>query len=226
MEPGSSPAKKRSSTAAARRDATTLPPGASRVLQTLVDELAQLPGIGKRTAERLAYYLLRVPAEEALRLASAIRDVKESLRHCKTCYHITEAEECAICLDSERDAGTVCVVEQPKDVYAIEATGSYRGRYHVLLGSLAPLDGVQPDDLTIAPLLERVARGDIGEVILATNPNFEGDGTALLLRERLRSFPQVRVTRIARGMPSGSHIEHVSKTIVQDAMEGRREMVE
>jgi len=222
----SSPLKKRSASSAERHGGTTLPPGASRVLLTLVEELARLPGIGKRTAERLAYYLLRVPASEALKLAAAIRDVKQSLRHCKTCFHITEAEECGICLDPQRDAGTICVVEEPKDVYAIEATATYKGRYHVLLGALAPLDGVGPEDLTIDALVERVSRGDVREVILATNPNFEGDGTALLLRERLRSFERVRVTRIARGMPSGSHIEHVSKTIVQDAMEGRREMAE
>ncbi len=224
---GSSPLKKRSSQAAGGgREAPQPPAGASRVLQALVEELAKVPGIGKKTAERLAYHILRQPKSEALRLAHAIRDVKENVRHCKICFHITEAEECAICLDPERDPAVICVVEQSKDVYAIEATSSYHGRYHVLLGALAPLDGVEPAHLTIEALLERIRAGGVREVILATNPNFEGDGTALLLKERLRSHPEVRVTRIARGIPSGSHIEHVSRTIVQDALEGRREMSE
>lgn len=200
------------------------PAGASEVLHTLIREFEGLPGIGRKTAERLAYYVLRVPQEEAMKLAYAIRDVKKTLRNCKTCFHITEGDECAICSDSDRDPGTICVVEQSKDVYAIEGSGSYRGKYHVLLGAFAPLDGVVPDDLTIEPLLRRVRKGSVEEVIIATNPNFEGDGTALLLSEKLKAMPQVRVTRLARGMPSGSHLEHVSRTIVSDALEGRREM--
>jgi recombination protein RecR len=183
-----------------------------------------LPGIGRRTAERLAYHVLRTPPEEAMKLADAIREVKETLRHCRTCYNITEREECAVCEDETRDRTTICVVEQPKDLYAIEASLSYRGLYHVLLGTVAPLEGVSPAELTIGALLARLKGGAVKEVILATNPNFEGDGTALLLRERLRSFPEVRVTRIARGMPSGSQLEHVAKTIVSDALEGRLEM--
>ena len=224
-EPHSSPLKKRSlHSVGGGGEPPQTPPGVSRVLQSLVEELARLPGIGKKTAERLAYHLLRVPKEEALRLAHAIGEVKESVRHCKTCFHITEGEVCSICLDAGRDSGVVCVVEQSKDVYAIEATSSYHGRYHVLLGALAPLDGVEPEHLTIEPLLARIRAGGVHELIIATNPNFEGDGTALLLREKLRGVPDVRVTRIARGIPSGSHIEHVSRTIVQDALEGRREM--
>ena len=224
-EPGSTPLKDRSSRGAGASpdEVASPPPGVSRVFQNLVEELEKLPGIGRKTAERLAYHILRVPADEAMDLAYAIRDVKKNLRHCKTCYHVTETEECAICLDSQRDAGLICIVEQPKDVYSIEATGAYRGRYHVLLGSFAPLEGITPQDLTVEPLLERVRAGGVREVIIATNPNFEGDGTALLLREKLKAFPDVRVTRIARGIASGSHIEHVSRTIVADAMEGRRE---
>lgn len=199
-------------------------PGASRILQALVEELERLPGVGKRTAERLAYFILRSPNEDALRLAHAIREVKQSLRHCRHCFHVTEAEVCSVCSDPARDPSTLCVVEEPKDVYSIEATGSYRGHYHVLLGAFSPLDGVGPEDLTIEALLGRLRTGSVREVILATNPNFEGDGTALLLREKLREFSGLRVTRLARGLPSGSNLEHVSRTIVQDALEGRREM--
>lgn len=193
-------------------------------LRALVTELENLPGIGRRTAERLAYHILRAPRDEALRLASAIEEVKASVRHCRTCYHITEREECAICEDASRDPGTICVVEDPKDLLAIEASGSYRGLYHVLLGSFAPLDGVGPSDLTIEPLLRRLAGGTVREVIIATNPDFEGDGTALLLRERLQKITGIRITRIARGVPSGSHLEHASRNIVSDALEGRRDM--
>ena len=191
-----------------------------------MEAFEQLPGIGRKSAERLAYHILRVSAEEALRLADAIRSVKESLRHCKTCYNIAEGERCAICDDPTRDPTTICVVEEPKDLYAIESSGSYRGLYHVLLGTLAPLEGVDPSDLTFVALLSRLEKGGVREVILATNPSFEGDGTALYLREKLRAVHGLKVTRIARGMPSGSHLEHVARTIVSDALEGRREMVE
>jgi recombination protein RecR len=189
-----------------------------------VREIELLPGIGRKTAERLAYHVLRMPAEDAMRLARAIRDVKENLRHCKTCFSIAEREECSICEDATRDATTICVVEEPRDLYAIEATAAYRGRYHVLLGAFAPLEGVAPSDLTIEALLARLGAGGVKEVILAMNPNFEGDGTALYLREKLKAFPGLRITRIARGVPSGSHLEHVSRAIVSDALEGRREM--
>jgi recombination protein RecR len=198
----------------------------TKAVQGLIGEFERLPGIGRKTAERLAYYVLRSPADEAMKLANAIRDVKKNVRHCKICFNITEGEICPICEEPSRDAATICVVEQPKDLHAIEASGSFHGRYHVLLGALAPLDGVTPDDLTLVSLLERVEQGCVKEVILATNPNFEGEGTALLLREKLKAFPGVRITRIARGIPSGSHLEHASSTIVADALEGRREMDE
>jgi recombination protein RecR len=201
-------------------------PPSAQALQSLVQELERLPGIGRRTAERLAYHLLKVPREEALRLAQSIRDVKLNIRYCRTCFNITEKEECAICEDAARDPGLICVVEQPKDLNAIEASGSYRGRYHVLLGAFAPLDGVSTADLTLEALVARVRAGGIREVILATNPNFEGDGTALLLREQLKGIPDLKVTMIARGVPTGSHLEHASRAIVADALEGRRELAD
>jgi recombination protein RecR len=206
--------------------ATPSAAGTSQSLQELVAEFERLPGIGRRTAERLAYHVLRAPAEEALRLARAISEVKRNVRHCKVCFNITEGDVCAICEDPGRDPSTICVVEQPKDLWAIEGSGSYRGRYHVLLGAFAPLEGVTPSDLTIDALLSRLTEGGVTEVILATNPNFEGDGTALFLKEKLKAFPAVRITRIARGIPSGSHIEHAARNIVSDALEGRREMQE
>lgn len=199
-------------------------PPASGPLEALVRAFESLPGVGRKTAERLAYHVLRSPREEAMRLCDAIRDVKENLRHCSVCFNVASGERCSVCEDPSRDAGTVCVVERPTDVQAIEATGSYRGRYHVLLGALAPLEGVGDADLTVDALVARVREGGIREVILATNPNFEGDGTALYVRDRLKAFPGVRVTRIARGVPSGSHLERMGKTIVSDALEGRREM--
>jgi len=198
----------------------------TRTLQLLVAELERLPGIGRKTAERLAYYILRIPSEEAMKLAYAIRDVKKNVRHCKSCFNVTEKEVCAICEDPTRDQEVLCVVEQPKDLQAIEASGSYRGCYHVLLGAFAPLDGVTPADLTIQALLSRIEERGVKEVILATNANFEGDGTALFLRERLKGFSGLRITRLARGMPSGSQLEHVSRSIVSDALEGRREMAD
>ncbi len=194
----------------------------TQALQSLIAEFERLPGIGRKTAERLAYHVLRSPAEEVLKLAEAIRAVKETVRNCRICFNIAEKDLCPICEDPARDAATICVVEQPKDLYAIEKTGAYRGRYHVLMGAFAPLEGVNPEDLTIEPLFRRIEAGGVNEVILATNPNFEGDGTALYIAERLKGFPGVRVTRLARGMPSGSLLEHASKTIVSDALEGRR----
>jgi recombination protein RecR len=194
----------------------------TQALQNLIAEFERLPGIGAKTAERLAYHVLRSAPEEILKLADAIRQVKETVRNCRICFNIAERELCPICEDATRDEGTICVVEEPKDVLAIEKTGAYRGRYHVLMGTFAPLEGVAPEDLTIEPLLGRLAAGGAREVILATNPNFEGDGTALYIAEKLRAFPGLKVTRLARGMPSGSLLEHVSKTIVSDALEGRR----
>lgn len=194
-------------------------------LQKLVTEFERLPGIGHKSAERLAYFVFRTPAEEALKLAQAIRDVKENIRHCRLCFNIAEGELCSICDDDSRERGVLCVVEQPKDLYAIEQSGSYRGRYHVLQGVFAPLEGVAPEDLTLKELLDRIRKEEVEEVIIATNPNFEGEGTALYLQERFKDLPRpVRVTRLARGIPSGSNLEHVSPNIVSDAIEGRRRM--
>ena len=198
---------------------------ASQALQKLISEFQTLPGVGHKTAERLAYFVLRSPREEAEKLADAIRAVKELIRNCEVCFHIAEGERCGICEDAGRDRSVLCVVEEPKDVHAIEQSGSYRGLYHVLQGSFSPLDGVSPEDLTIQALLARVREGSVREVILATNPDFEGEGTALYLHEQLKALSSdLSVTRLARGMPSGSHLEHVSKNIVSDALEGRREM--
>lgn len=201
----------------------------TEALTNLIQEFERLPGIGKKTAERLAYYVLRASEDDAMKLARAIRDVKKNVRNCRVCFSITEREICQICDDAKRDGGVVCVVEQPKDLYAIERAGSYTGHYHVLMGVFSPLDGVSPEDLTIDSLVQRIRdRQDSGapvrEIILATNPNFEGDGTALYLAEQLKEFPQLKISRIARGMPSGSNLEHVSGTIVADALEGRRSM--
>lgn len=197
----------------------------SQALQNLITELQSLPGIGQKTAERLAYFVLRSPREEALKLADAIRAVKKLIRDCEVCFNIAEGDRCSICEDPGRDRSLLCIVEQPKDVFAVEGSGAYRGLYHVLQGTFAPLEGVSPDDLTVQALIERVQGGEVREVILATNPDFEGEGTALYIREQLKALPlDLTVTRIARGMPSGSHLEHVSGNIVSDALEGRREM--
>lgn len=191
-------------------------------LGNLIDRLARLPGIGKKTAERLAYHLLRVPKQEALDLAEAIRQVKENLRHCRICYNLTEQEECAICRDPRRDGQLLCVVEQPRDLMALEQTGVYRGVYHVLLGRIAPLEGIGPEDLTIGPLIERVRQGQFREVIMATNPTVEGDGTALYIAQQLAAFP-VRITRLARGITPGSVLEFANKEILTDALSGRQD---
>jgi len=192
-------------------------------LERLLRELKKLPGIGSRTAERLAYHLLRAPEEDAAALARAIRDVKRNLRHCRDCYNLTEREVCAICSDRRRDRSIICVVEQPKDVWALERTGSYKGLYHVLLGRLAPLEDMGPEDLTVDDLVRRVERGGVSEVVIATNPNLEGEGTAALVRQRLSGLP-VKVSRIARGIPAGYSIDYASTNILQDALSERREM--
>ncbi|MBI2933878.1 MAG: recombination protein RecR [Planctomycetes bacterium] len=188
----------------------------------LIQELTKLPGIGEKTAERLVFHLLTQPKEDGLRLSEAIRDLKEKVRSCGTCYNITEADLCEICANAQRDHALVCVVEQSKDLWAIEKSGAYRGVYHVLHGHLSPLDGVGPENLTIGRLVERIRKGGIREVILATNPTAEGDATAFYLQKTLGAVG-ARVTRIARGLPAGSSFEYASRTIVSDALLGRRE---
>jgi recombination protein RecR len=192
-------------------------------LDRLIAELGRLPGIGSKSAERLAHHLLKAPPDEAIALAEAIREVKERVHHCRACYHLTEAEEdlCAICRDTSRDAGLVCVVEQSRDLMALERAGTYRGIYHVLLGRLAPLQGIGPDQITVDALEARVRAGGVREVIMATNPNLEGDGTALLVATRLAETG-VPVTRLARGLASGSVLEFANREMLADALSGRQ----
>ncbi|HEY1687081.1 MAG TPA: recombination mediator RecR [Tepidisphaeraceae bacterium] len=194
------------------------------IIQNLMDQLSSLPGIGTRSAERIAFYLLKAKPEEAMRLAEAIRDVKTRIRHCSVCYNLTESDPCAICSDPNRDQGLVCIVEQPKDLLALEAAGLYKGVYHVLLGRISPLEGAGPSDLTIDALLKRLRSGNIREVIMGTNPNMEGDGTALYLQNLFKEFPQIAVTRLARGLPAGSNIEFANRNILADAIAGRQRM--
>jgi len=197
--------------------------GYTESMRRLVEAFARMPGIGRKTAERLTYYILRAPREEAMGLAEAVRDVKDSVGHCSVCHNITETDPCDICADTRRDHSVVCVVEEPKDLIAIESSGEYRGVYHVLMGRLSPLDGVDAKDLTVEALVQRVNSGSVKEVIMATSPNLEGDGTALYISRELASRP-VKVTRLARGLPTGGSIEHSAPNILADAIVGRREM--
>lgn len=193
----------------------------SESVTRLIEEFAKLPGIGKKSAERLAYHVLRIHESEAGALADAIRAVKENVRYCRNCYNLTDGEECEICCDPKRDHGQLCVVEQPRDLIALEQPGTYRGLYHVLLGRLAPLDGVGPEQLTIEPLVERVRKGGFREVIMATNPTLEGDGTALYISNLLAGLP-LELTRLARGITTGSVLEFANKEILADALAGRQ----
>ena len=195
----------------------------SESVTRLVDEFAKLPGIGKKSAERLAYHVLRVHKTEAMALAEAIRDVKENVRHCQVCYNLAEQERCTICQDPRRDQGLLCVVEQARDLIALEQTGTYRGLYHVLLGRIAPLEGVGPEQLTIDALVERVRTGSFREVIMGTNPTLEGDGTALYISNLLGQMP-IELTRLARGLTAGSVLEFANKEILSDALAGRQKL--
>jgi recombination protein RecR len=188
---------------------------------TLINEFAKLPGIGKKSAERLAYHVLRVNRGEALALADAIRNVKENVRYCRVCYNLSEQEECSVCRDPKRDRSTLCVVEQPRDLMVLEESGAYHGLYHVLLGRIAPLEGIGPEQLTIDALVQRLREGGIKEVIMATNPTVEGDGTSLHISNLLAELP-VQVTRLARGITSGSVLEFANKEILTDALTGRQ----
>jgi len=196
----------------------------SKYLELLVEELMKLPSIGQKSAQRLALHLLRLPKEEALRLAEAIRVVRERVGFCGVCGNFCEQDPCLICSDPQRDPAMLCVVEQAVDVLALERTGHYRGRYHVLGGALSPLDGTNPDDLRIQSLLQRLqAKPEIQEVILATNPNVAGEATALYL-SRLLAPLGIRITRIARGVPMGSDLEYSDLVTLSRALEGRREI--
>jgi recombination protein RecR len=193
----------------------------TKAVTDLIDQLCKLPGVGRKSAEKLTYHLLRVKEEEALALGEAIRNVRLNVRYCSRCYNLAEAELCPICSDSRRDQTRICIVEQPRDLIALESSGVYHGLYHVLLGRIAPLDGYGPEQLTIDSLVERVRIGNVAEIIMATNPNVEGDGTALYISNVLRDQP-VQITRLARGVTAGSVLEFTNREILADAMEGRQ----
>ena len=192
-------------------------------LTRLVEQLQRLPGIGAKSAQRLAHHLLRTPREEIDALAAAMVSIKDRVTYCSTCGMITDTDPCGYCTSSDRDARVLCVVEQPENVAAVERTRGFRGRYHVLMGAIAPLQGIGPDELKIKGLLARVAAGGVEEVILATNPNVEGEATALYLARLLKPLGP-RVTRIAMGVPVGSDLEYTDEFTISKAMEGRREM--
>lgn len=194
----------------------------SGVISRLLEELTKLPGIGPKSAERLAHFLLSGDRRNAISLAEALRGVAEKIRPCRECFNYTDADLCSICSDSRRDTGVICVVETPRDIGSFERAGTYRGRYHVLGGRLAPLEGMGPDRLTFTKLVERVKRGGVREIILATSPTLEGDGTALFA-SNLLAGTGVIVTRLARGLPSGSSLELANAQMLADALEGRRE---
>lgn len=197
----------------------------------MIDELCKLPGVGRRSAERMAFHLLKAKREEAMKLSEAIADVKQNVRYCSVCYNLTDVDPCRICSDDRRDASAVLVVEQPRDLISLEQTGMFSGVYHVLTGRLDPLGGVEPGDLTIQHLFDRVdqpeknSRGvKVTEVILGLNPNLEGDSTALYLSDEL-SRKGVKVTRLARGLPAGSQLEYASKAVLADAIAGRQSLM-
>ncbi len=192
-------------------------------IQRLILRLARLPGIGEKTATRLAFHVLRAPEAQARELAQAILEVREKIRLCSVCCNLTESDPCAVCADARRDPATLCVVAQPTDLLAIERSGQFRGRYHVLHGVLAPLDGVGPDDLRIGDLMRRLGDGAVREVILATSPNVEGEATAMYLARLVKPLG-VKVTRIASGVPIGGELEYVDQVTLTRALEGRREI--
>ena len=198
-----------------------MPSALARPLARLIDELGKLPGVGPKTAQRLAYHILRTSLPDAEALAAAIRSVKTDLRYCGVCFNIAETDPCAICSSDERDATVVCVVEEPLDVLAIERTGQFKGRYHVLHGAISPVNGVRPDDLKIRQLVARVKGGGIEELILATNPNLEGEATSMYIAQLLAGS-SARLTRLARGLPMGGDLEYADEVTVSRALEGRR----
>jgi recombination protein RecR len=192
-------------------------------LNKLIEEFGKLPGVGPKTAERLSFHILKAEPAEAMALAEAIKDVKNKIKRCEICYNYSEQPTCEICADERRDKTLICVVEQPKDVIALEKTGACKWVYHVLGGHIAPLEGIEPSDLTIDKLVERVREGNVKEVIMATNPNMAGDGTVLYISSLLRATG-VKITQLARGLPTGSTIEYASGKILTDAIIGRQEL--
>ncbi len=194
-----------------------------RPVQALIDEFSRLPGIGPKTASRLTYFLLRQPAEQTHALAEALATLKEQIRFCSVCFNMTESDPCSLCNDAQRDAASLCVVEEPLDVIAIERTRSFRGRYHVLHGAISPVDDIGPDDLRIKELLSRLRDGKLKEVIIATNPSYEGEATAMYLHKQIAPLG-LKVTRLARGLPVGGDLEYADETTLARALEGRSEM--
>ena len=192
-------------------------------IQELIDELSRLPGVGPKSAQRLAFWLVKAPPDEARRLAESIQQAKDRIFFCKECGNVAEGDLCRICRDEGRDRTTLCVVEEPKDVATIEKAGVIKGRYHVLGGAISPLDGIGPDDLRVQELLDRVERDGVTEVILATNPNLEGNATAMYVAAMLKPFG-VTVTRLASGLPVGGDLEYADEVTLSQALEGRREM--
>jgi len=192
-------------------------------VESLIEELRKLPGVGSKTAQRLAYHLIRIPRNEAEKLAHAILSLKEAIRYCSICNNITDRDPCRYCVDTSRDKSIICVLEEPHGVIAIEKTREYQGAYHILLGVLSPLQGIGPDQLQIKGLIERIKGGDVKEVILATNPSVEGEATALYLSRLIKPL-NVRVTRIATGVPVGGDLDYADQITVSRALEGRREI--
>ena len=198
-------------------------PAYTNSINKLIDELSKLPGIGPRTAERLAFHILKADKPEALALAEAISKVKTNITQCKICHNLAESDLCSVCGDPKRDKTIICIVEQPKDVIALEKTGLCKWVYHILGGHIAPLEGLEPEDLTIDALIERIRTGQVKEIVMATNPNIEGDGTALYISSLIRPLG-VKITRLARGLPGGSQIEYATGSILTDAILGRAEL--
>ncbi len=195
----------------------------ARPVERLITELSKLPSIGPRSAQRIAFHIIRGRQEDAFGLAEALREVKERIKPCRRCFNLTEAEECEICRDARRDPSTICVVEDPYDIGPIERTGEYRGLYHVLGGSLSPLDGIEPEDLRIAELLERIEKEEIKELVIATNPNTTGEATAMFIAQEVKDLP-VRVTALASGLPVGGDLEYADEVTLGRAFAGRREI--
>jgi recombination protein RecR len=195
----------------------------TQTLNNLIEQFGKLPGIGPKNAERLGFYILNSSKEEAMELARAISEVKTKIKRCRICYNLSEQDTCDICRDQQRDKSTICVVEHPKDVISLEKTGMCKWVYHVLGGHIAPLEGIEAEDLTIDKLLERVKAGGVKELVMATNPNMAGDGTAFYISSLLRDS-DIKITRLARGLASGSSIEYASGNILTDAITGRQKL--
>jgi recombination protein RecR len=195
----------------------------ARPVERLITELSKLPSIGPRSAQRIAFHIIRGRREDALGLAEALKEVKERIKPCRRCFNLTEAEECEICRDARRDRSTICVVEDPYDIGPIERTGEYRGLYHVLGGALSPLDGIEPEDLRLAELLARIEEEGIEELVIATNPNTTGEATAMFIAQEVKDLP-IRVTALASGLPVGGDLEYADEVTLGRAFAGRREL--